>query len=92
MVREDSPGMNIPRGGRRGRLASGGGPAVGRQRTVDIDENGVYYSLSVKISERLHRRLGMACAAAGTTKVNLIVEAIEPVIDEILKEHGIRLD
>ena len=92
MVREDSSEMNIPRRGRRGRLASGSGPAVGRQRTVDIDENGVYYSLSVKISERLHRRLGMACAAAGTTRVELIVGAIEPVIDEILEKHGIRLD
>ena len=92
MVREDNSEMNIPRRNRPGRLSSGSGPGVGRRRTVDIDENGVYYPLAVKISERLHRRLGMACVAAGMTKVNLIVEAIEPVIDEILAEHGLRLD
>ena len=81
--------MNLQhRQSRRG-LHSGDGPELGRKRLVDIDENGIYRPLSIKISERLHRRLGLATAAMGKTKLQFVVECIEPVVDEILDAQGI---
>ncbi len=89
MAQHDDLDMNIPRTRRSGRLSSGQGPESGRKRVVDVDENGVYRPLSIMISERLHRKLGLAVVASGKTKMQFVVECIEPVIDDVLADAGI---
>lgn len=81
--------MNIPRNRPRARLASGQGQELGRKRLVDVDENGAYRPLSIMISEKLHRNLGFALVASGKTKVQFVVECIEPVIADVLRGEGI---
>ncbi len=91
MVNNDDFEMNIPNRTREGgrRLSSGRTPDRGRRRSIDVDENDVYRPLSVMISERLHRKIGLAVVASGKTKVQLVVECVEPVVDEILRAEGI---
>ena len=81
--------MNISRGrpSSRTRRSSGEGPAQGKKRTVDIDEDGIYPTLSIKISQRLNTRLGHAMVMAKKNKTEFVIDCLEPVIDAIIGDR-----
>ena len=70
MTQNNELEMKVPRRVRseRARTSTGVGAPQGRRRTVDVDENNVYHSFSLKLSDSLNRRLGRL---TGMNKANL---------------------
>ena len=94
MTQNNELEMKVPRRARseRARTSTGVGAPQGRRRTVDIDENNVYHSFSLKLSDSLNRRLGLAVSLTGMNKREFIITNLEPAIKQVLEEHGIRIE
>ena len=94
MTQNNELEMKVPRRGRseRARTSTGAGTPQGRRRTVDVDENNVYHSFSLKLSDSLNRRLGLAVSLTGMNKREFIITNLEPAIKQVLEEHGIRIE
>ena len=94
MTQNNELEMKVPRRARseRARTSTGAGAPQGRRRTVDIDENNVYHSFSLKLSDSLNRRLGLAVSLTGMNKREFIITNLEPAIKQVLEEHGIRIE
>ena len=94
MTQNNELEMKVPRRARseRARTSTGVGARQGRRRTVDVDENNVYHSFSLKLSDSLNRRLGLAVSLTGMNKREFIITNLEPAIKQVLEEHGIRIE
>ena len=47
---------------------------------------------SLKLSDSLNRRLGLAVSLTGMNKREFIITNLEPAIKQVLEEHGIRIE
>ena len=94
MTQNNELEMKVPRRARseRARTSTGVRAPQGRRRTVDVDENNVYHSFSLKLSDSLNRRLGLAVSLTGMNKREFIITNLEPAIKQVLEEHGIRIE
>ena len=72
----------------RARRASGPSARPGPHPTVDADSDS-YRVVSVRMSEELSRRLKLAATLSGITQRELIILAIQPEVDRILREHNL---
>ena len=63
-------------------------PGPGPHPTVDADSDS-YRVVSVRMSEELTRRLKLAATLSGITQRELIILAIQPDVDRILREHNL---
>ena len=61
----------------------------GKPRMIDISETGEYRKVTIEMSPKLKMRLDLAIAASDTTKVEFIISAIEPKIDDCLDQLSI---
>ena len=70
------------------RRASGPGARPGPKPTVDADSD-TYRVVSVRMSDDFSVRLKLAATLAGITQRELIITAVQPEVDRILKEHNL---
>ena len=85
----DANEIRMPERSSRRQRSSGEQPTRGRQRTVDIDELGLYETISLSLSRRSRANLRIAVAYNGGNQNAYLLKIVVPAINASLKEQGI---
>ncbi len=70
--------------------ASGPGTRPGPKPTVDADSDS-YRLVSVRMSDEFSAQLKLAATLSGVTQREFIIRALQPAVDQILREHNLGL-
>ena len=81
--------IRMPERHSRRQRASGEQPTRGRQREVDIDELGIYETISLSLSTRSRANLRIAVAYNGGNQNAYLLRVVVPAINASLREQGI---
>ena len=85
----DENEIRMPERSSRRQRASGEQPTRGRQREVDVDELGLYETISLSLSRRSRANLRIAVAYNGGNQNAYLLRIVVPAINASLKEQGI---
>lgn len=88
----DANEIRMPQRGSRRQRASGEQPTRGRQREVDVDELGIYETISLSLSRRSRANLRIAVAYNGGNQNAYLLKVVVPAINASLREQGIDPD